>query len=817
MSKQAPALLDEHLEHLLGSGISLDVILDRGYISIFGKAPLKAAGYAPAQRRAPGILIPTYGPDGLPAGSQYRPDNPRTGAKDKPVKYETPGKSSLRLDMPPRCQKDIGNPGIPLWITEGAKKIDALASRGACALSLNGVWGFKGRNEFGATVLLADFDYVAWKDRRVYLAFDADAATNHQVRKALERLAEHVKRRGGQIQIINLPMGDDGAKTGVDDYLAEGHTLDDLLALATDDMPEEDTEPMAFHSQLYCIHEGQYCVIKDNNGVKHKAPLCNFVAAIDEEVIRDDGLGEVRYFNLSGQLRTGIPLPPVEIPVETFNTLSWVTPKWGARALINPGSTTKDHLRYMIQSTMNGVEPRRVFTHTGWRELNGERFFLSGSGAVGREGIEVTLGGNLAKYQLPQDPSAVAPIDAARASVRFMDFGRDEVMVPLWATMYLSPLAELLNPAFTLWLQGSSGSFKSVLTALALCHFGEFDYLNLPASWRDTANRLELTMFTLKDMPLVIDDWHPAPTPAGQKEMDSKAEMVVRGQGNKSGRGRLRSDATARDTYYPRGMAISSGEQVPGGESHAARLFVLDLEKTDTEVAQLSLAQKESRNYAYAMAHYILWLQTNWGRIKEDLPAQFELWRDRALAEGNHLRLPAAVAWLYAGLDLGLSFALEVGAITPENKAERMAHGWKVLTTLALRQGAVVNTQRAAARFLDALESLMDTHEVFVVYKDDMPGSDPKPGQKFVGWYDEDYYYLLPSALYIKIHKECNGAGVSFTFKPEAVWADLRRLGLTVCQAGRHQNTVRVGSGLQSEVKRVVQLKKEAIKVRDEA
>lgn len=51
-SDEVPQLLQKHLENLKASAISVDVVRDRGYQSVLGKA------------RVPGILIPLHGPDG---------------------------------------------------------------------------------------------------------------------------------------------------------------------------------------------------------------------------------------------------------------------------------------------------------------------------------------------------------------------------------------------------------------------------------------------------------------------------------------------------------------------------------------------------------------------------------------------------------------------------------------------------------------------------------------------------------------------------------------------------------------------------------
>ncbi|APV45030.1 hypothetical protein Dform_01711 [Dehalogenimonas formicexedens] len=242
-SEAVPELLENHLKHLLEeTGLDLDIIRERKYRSIVGKAELARLGFAPAQQQVPGLLIPLWGVDGQAAGCQLRPDNPRTNNQGKIVKYELPAGSSNRLDCPPRCHKALGNPKVPLWITEGSKKADALAGRGACAISVTGVWGFKGKNEFGGVTFLADWDYIALKDRTVYLAFDSDIVTKEPVRKALSHVAEHIRRKGAKVQIVQLPQLEGQGKTGIDDYLLR-HSLADAEKLVGEfKLEEEDRE-----------------------------------------------------------------------------------------------------------------------------------------------------------------------------------------------------------------------------------------------------------------------------------------------------------------------------------------------------------------------------------------------------------------------------------------------------------------------------------------------------------------------------------------------------------------------------------------------
>jgi len=248
-SEVIPELLSDHFRHLnQGSGISADVIKKRGYRSILGKSELEKLGFSAAQRHTPGILIPLWGVDGNGiVGYQFRPNSPRLNNKGKPIKYETPKGTTNRLDCPPPCQKLLADPNIPLWITEGVKKGDALASQGECVIDLTGIWNWRAKNNFGGIMVSSDFDSIALNARLVYVAPDSDYAINPSVSQAVKRLAEYLKRKKANVSIVLLSMGKDGSKTGVDDFLVSGHTVAELKALA---VPAEEAVVPDEHEEL---------------------------------------------------------------------------------------------------------------------------------------------------------------------------------------------------------------------------------------------------------------------------------------------------------------------------------------------------------------------------------------------------------------------------------------------------------------------------------------------------------------------------------------------------------------------------------------
>jgi hypothetical protein len=229
-------VFDDHKKMLLeDSGIDQNVAEARGYRTIEKKVELKNLGFAERQCNVPGLLIPIYSPTGDISLYQYRPDQPRIGKDGKPVKYETPRDSRMALDVHPFARNRLSDPSIPLFITEGIKKGDALVSRDLCAVSLLGVWSWRGTNDNGGKVALPQWEYVALNDgRRVYIVFDSDVMLKPGVHEAMRRLKAFLETgSAAEVMPIYLPSGEAGAKQGVDDFFVAGHSVDNLLDLAT--------------------------------------------------------------------------------------------------------------------------------------------------------------------------------------------------------------------------------------------------------------------------------------------------------------------------------------------------------------------------------------------------------------------------------------------------------------------------------------------------------------------------------------------------------------------------------------------------------
>jgi len=179
---------------------------------------------------ARGFQIPYFSFDGsLTKFWRYRyTEDTRQGfmklsKSKKPLRYTQPGKTVNEVYLPPfvdwrRIAKDSA---VAVVITEGELKAACATKSGFPTIGLGGVWCFK--STAARAALLPQLKEIAWKDRKVFIAYDSDAASNPQVSHAENVLARELSNLGAEPYIVRLQPSADGKKVGLDDLiLAEG-------------------------------------------------------------------------------------------------------------------------------------------------------------------------------------------------------------------------------------------------------------------------------------------------------------------------------------------------------------------------------------------------------------------------------------------------------------------------------------------------------------------------------------------------------------------------------------------------------------------
>jgi len=551
----------------------------------------------------------------------------------------------------------------------------------------------------------------------------------------------------------------------------------------------------------YFVDRGRLCLeVIDREGRPDARPLANFQARIMEEITRDDGLKAVKEFRIAGELDTGRPLPPATVAAEKFDSLNWIKANWGAGASVAPGRSLGPHLVNGIQAHSQGFKRRTVYGHTGWRKIGGVWRYLHGGGALGPgEPVEVDLGSMLDKqeaekvcnYRLPEPGG----LEAAQASLKFLDVAAWEITAPLLACAYLAPFADLLKVNFSLWLYGPTSSKKTTLAALALSHFGIFDYCSLPFCWESTINSLEKVCFALKDSMVVLDDFKP---PGGASEAQANVRAAARliyNVGNRSGRGRLAPDLSAKPIFYPRGLVVITGEMLLPGQRQSATARYLgiefDLKKTPIDEEVLTEAQEEAASalYSAAMSRFLSDLAPN---LEGELEKMRAAWQGNraAFQNGGHARIPETLAWLAVGFEVATGFFVRQGAISGDQGYEMNRRAWKVFQALGEKHSRIIEGERPTLKFLEVLNELFLTSKIYAEHRDYQGGKppqeallgwqglDPAHNAYLVGYADEEMVYLLAETAYRAVAEAVRGQGDYLGFGKNEMLKALAREGL---------------------------------------
>jgi hypothetical protein len=464
------------------------------------------------------------------------------------------------------------------------------------------------------------------------------------------------------------------------------------------------------------IRDGGICVITRNpkTNAEEVEPLCNFAATIEEEIEADDGAETTRELIIAGTLSGGEVLPQARVPAAEYHMVSrWALRLWGAKAMLAGGLAVQEKVREAIQvlSYNAGRTPllRRVYRHTGWRQLDGRWLYLHNGGAVGGQ-AEVALDGTMARYKLPAE--VVDPVGAVRVSIDLLKVAAVSVTGTLLGAVGLAAVASLLGVDFTVWLMGRTGVFKSELAALVQSFFGDFPRVQLPANWTSTENALEARLFAAKDAVLVIDDYAPMSTPREQAEQARKAARILRNVGNGSGRGRLRADLSQRPDRPPRCLTVVTAEIAPPSGSIHARVLVVPMTKGDVDVTALTRMQAARERLPHAMRAYLEWLAPQLEVHAAAMKHELEDLRREYGGPGVHARQPGAMAMLHVGLESYLTFAFQVGAVT-EAEVVGVLQGLRDgLKGLAGQQARAARDGLPGVRFLQVIAALVQKGDI---------------------------------------------------------------------------------------------------------
>ena len=688
--------------------------------------------------------------------------------------------------------------GKPVYVVEGEKDVETLERLGFTATCNPGGAG-KWREGYSRRLTGADVIILPDNDGKG----NDYTGQNHALDVALklQGLAKRVRLVDIKEACPELPE-----KGDISDMVAIMGDVDAMDALARQVAATREFDPNAVPfwltpmeqcEKLYGAVKGYGVVngcICQETGNETK-PLCDFTVLPRAELEKDDGVNVSKHFVLDGWASSGRKLPRVTVRASELEGMNWVTEKWGFDASLTPGSTTKGKVAWAIKK-VGQMTAKRVteYNHTGWRKIGGKLCYLYHGGAIGQEGITVDMGESALKtYRLDgggvQGFDRIPYTEAAKTSLRLRDVMKDEIAMALLGTVFLAPLREFMTqtdivPAFALFLYGESGTHKSTAATLALAHFGNFHHTNSPASFSDTANQIRKKAFLVKDMPILVDDYHPVTSVQEKRQMAATAQTLSRAFGDGADRGRLNADSTIKAVTPPRSVAIITGEDLPAiGASGLARFFIVDIDKGDIPVGKALTELQELARKGWlqrSMRGYILWILKQAEEMPERLHDLFLKYREEIHLEssGSHDRAPETVACILIGYTMMLNYMRDLGLFDTETAAKMLAEARRKLMEASRKQTTDMESEKPTRIFLDSLSELLNSKQVALKDLTQADAKDPPPNERMIGYMDGEYYYLLPAVAFGAVQKLCREQGVEFPVSLKALCKHLKTDGV---------------------------------------
>ena len=568
--------------------------------------------------------------------------------------------------------------------------------------------------------------------------------------------------------------------------------LEQLAAQAEDYRPKADEtreldKAIELYDKLpgYCVDKGCICQSLEETPKR----LCTFVAVPSAVILRDDGVNIQKVMAIDGWSQTGERLPQARVAAKDFKSLGWVMENWDFLANIMPGQATVDRLRYAIAEIGKNAERRTEYTHTGWRKIGGKWCYLYHGGAIGAEGVSVDLGSGMQTYRLDgggaPEFEKLTPSEGLAVDLLYQAVVADHIAIPLLSMVYLAPLRDALmrggiSPSFSIFLHGSTGTRKSTVSALALSHFGNFNARNLPASFQDTSNYVRKKAFLLKDMPLIVDDYHPVTSQQERRKREDTAQSLSRAFGDGSERGRMNSSLQLQEAMPPRCVAILSGEDMPViGESGMARYYIINVGKEDVPLGEEMTNMQDMARDGYlqrAMRGYIEWLLPRMDALPGQLNKRFKQYRGDAQKavtdKGAHARMPEVIAHLMIGYEQMTLYMIHQGVMTDTEGAEAIDRAWRVIVTNTCRQSDEAKDDRPSRMFLTALQEMIATKLVFV--RDLAAQDNGAPGgRQMIGYMDATNYYLIPGMSYSTVSEIYRRKGMEFPLREKGLYKQM--------------------------------------------
>lgn len=464
----------------------------------------------------------------------------------------------------------------------------------------------------------------------------------------------------------------------------------------------------------------------------------------------------------------------------------------------------KQHLIPAMDFLSKKVSEKVEIARMGWLQTDGGLIYVSPGGCVGDlpDGVSVALPQGLERYGIKDDgdEAFVSGMNSIDGLINAFD---KSLTLPMLCFALLPPLHRFIpeGQKFVMHLVGETGSLKTASSKTLMSLYG--DFVNKPpmASWRSTTNSIEKLGFWLPDALGMVDDYKPRIV-----KIWDFVDLIQRyADGND--RMRLSRDAQVRRREAMRWWMLSTGEDVPAGESSTlARMVILRFKRRPDGAAynaELAKAQRLAKFMPTVMARWIAWIRDTHAdrafasRYAMAVQKTGDFIQKNTKDVPNVPRIANNVAMLWVAWQTWCDFVKEQPGFAAPAVNEFPA------ADLALAQSRQVIEEKPSFIFLTAVREGFEAGR-FTAAKRNSNSAADAGGDNFIGYYDVHGFYLLPAA-FLYVSRWLREAGVQLGFSQRELYRLLTEEGLLAkTNKAEEKTTVNIKVGGVSQVTRRV-------------
>lgn len=415
----------------------------------------------------------------------------------------------------------------------------------------------------------------------------------------------------------------------------------------------------------------------------------------------------------------------------------------------------------------------RCYTDAGWQIIDGKHIYLH-KGVTG-VGMEV-----ITPLMLPSHkPCSVRELETIwRKSLSI--YKDNDVAAVLSLYSFLGVSYKLFDeagfaPHFLLFMTGKTGSFKTTIAKLLFTQLADERYREFPRRIdADTVTSFERALVVSGvDTVTLIDDYSPAKSKQRALDMANKLESIVRmvGDGSTKSRSNVALDDCRGEGV--RGMVTLTGELQGKGLSSNLRCLYCEIEKEKVNLEAVSWFQKNKDYYCTLIQHFVYFLGDNWKRITLYIQQNFDTYRRDAENLLDARRLIDVVVTLWLMADILAEFFIGYCRLSDSIIRFEIDTIKRLLIGVVKRSEILSVEEDPAVIFMKTVVSMLESGKILIA-------SERLTTTTFAcydGFCDDNYLYLIPDNIYLKVSAYLRIGGTYFGIARE-------HLGKMLCMEG---------------------------------